>query len=49
MSLPQRMYVYHLLKVANTEVESHSLKSVITVESHHLWILVDEQGLMSVV
>lgn len=42
MPLTRTMHLYHLLKVANTQVERNSLKSTIIVESHHLRILVDK-------
>jgi hypothetical protein len=41
-SLPLRemMHINHLLKVANTETESHFLKSTMKAEA---WILADKQ------
>lgn len=43
MPLIQIMYVHHLPKAVNTEVESNSLKSTIKAESNHLWVLFDKQ------
>lgn len=40
---PRIILVYHLLRVANTEVESNVLKSAIQVESIHLWFMVGKQ------